>query len=138
MYKKPNKVYSLLCFSDWVLTLYSSLVMWWLAKKFEHRVSWKMLSQPILLQLGMYVTIGLPAIFKGSVIWIINQILGSCEFQWSGFHSCDFSKNSPNIQLMWFSQHPYTPQSHLLTLDDLIWDTLYEWTFCLKNKQKKG
>ena len=35
----------------------------------------------------------------------VQRVLGSCEFQWCGFHSCAFSKNSPNIHLMQFSLH---------------------------------
>ena len=33
----------------------------------------------------------------------VHQVLNSCGFQWCNFHSCAFSKNSPNIQLMRFS-----------------------------------
>ena len=33
----------------------------------------------------------------------ILQVLGSWGFQWCGFHSCAFSKNSSNIQVMQFS-----------------------------------
>ena len=33
---------------------------------------------------------------------ILHRVLGSCGFQWCGFHLCPFSKNSPNIQLMRF------------------------------------
>ena len=36
---------------------------------------------------------------------IIHQVLGLWGFQWCIFHSCAFSKNSPNIQLMRFSLH---------------------------------
>ena len=33
---------------------------------------------------------------------ILHLVLGFCGFQWCGFHLCEFSKNSPNIQLMSF------------------------------------
>ena len=48
------------------------------------------------------------------VVWVveyiavfhkIHRVLGSCGFQWCVFHS--FSKNSLNIQLMWFSLHKW-------------------------------
>ena len=35
----------------------------------------------------------------------LHRVLGSCEFQWCGFHLWAFSKNSLNIQLMLFSLH---------------------------------
>ena len=37
----------------------------------------------------------------------IHRVLGSRGFQWCGFHSCAFSKNSTNIQLMQFSLHQW-------------------------------
>ena len=48
------------------------------------------------------------------VVWVveyiavfhkIHRVLGSCGFLWCVFHS--FSKNSLNIQLMWFSLHKW-------------------------------
>ena len=36
-------------------------------------------------------------------IFGIHWALGSCGFQWCGFHLCTFSINYPNIQLMQFS-----------------------------------
>ena len=37
----------------------------------------------------------------------LHRVLGSCGFQWCGFHLCTFSKNSPNIQHMRFSLHKW-------------------------------
>ena len=52
----------------------------------------------------------------------LHRVLGSCGFQWCSFHSCAFSKNSPNIQLMRFSLHKWRNSfTHaFLVTNDLI------------------
>ena len=51
----------------------------------------------------------------------VHRVLGSCGFQWCSFHSCAFSKNSPNIQLMQFSLHKWRKSftSAFLVINDL-------------------
>ena len=61
----------------------------------------------------------------------IHQVLGSCRFQWCDFHSCAFSKNSPNIQLVRFSLHN-TMKTNLPKLLDLLIFCIYSLNFSLE------
>ena len=59
---------------------------------------------------------------------LLHLVLGSCGFQWCGFHLCAFLKNSQNIQLMRFSLHSYT-HAFLIT-NDLSAGDLATADFC--------
>ena len=60
------------------------------------------------------------SLFQLYICSIVHRILGSCGFQWCGFHSCALSKNSPNIQLMQFTLHKWRnsfTHAFLVTID---------------------
>ena len=65
-------------------------------------------------------------------LWSIHRVLGYCVFQWCGFHSCTFSKNSPNIQLMRFSLHKWRNSftCAFLVTNDLSAADLVHADFC--------
>ena len=77
---------------------------------------------------------------KADGLFCIHQVLGSCGFQWCGFHSCTFSKNSPNIQLMWFSVHNWRNSfTHVfLVINDLSAADLVHANFCQTKKTARS